>query len=210
PRRRAATSRRSAAFPSPESLGRVPLSGVGVARPSLFFDLLGMALMSRHYIDFVAFDRAGKRHRGPAIDDPLAELSDHRPGVVLVDVELLGDLQAGEVQPHQVQAGDPGSQRPVVAGEDRAGEVVEASPAGAALVALAVRLGVVPPVLDHRSGAAMRTGDLVGPAHRPDRLVTLGVVDQVLDVHHWSMPRFRAALRGWSAAGATARTDCND
>src|SRR3954447_19701877 len=49
-------------------------------RPSLlFFDLLGMPLMSRHHIDFVAFDRAGKRHRGPAVNDPLAELLDHRP-----------------------------------------------------------------------------------------------------------------------------------
>ena len=115
-----------------------------------------MPLMSRHHIDFVAFDRTGKRDRGPAINDPLAELLDHRPGVILVHVELLGDLQAGEVQPHQVQAGDPGSQRPVVAGEDRAGEVVEASPAGAALVALAVRLGVVPPVL-----AGQRPGTVV-------------------------------------------------
>src|SRR5438309_9789354 len=103
-------------------------------RPTLpFFDLLRMPLMSRHHIDFAAFDRAGKRDRGPAIDDPLAELLDHHPGVVLVHVELLGDLQAGEVQPHQVQAGDPGSQRPVVAGEDCAGEVVEASPAAVAL-----------------------------------------------------------------------------
>jgi hypothetical protein len=56
--------------------------------------------MSRHHIDFVAFDRAGKRDRGPTIDDPLAELLDHRPGIVLVHVELFGDLQAGEVQAH--------------------------------------------------------------------------------------------------------------
>ena len=100
--------------------------------------------MSRHHIDFVALDLARQHDRGAAIDDPLAELLDHRPGVVLVHVELLGDLQAREVQPHQVQAGDPGPQRPVVAGEDGAGEVVEALPAAAAFVALAVRAGCRP------------------------------------------------------------------
>ena len=84
--------------------------------------------MSRHHIDFVALDLAGKGDRGPAVDDPLAELLDHRPGVIVVDIKFLGDLQPGEVQAHQVQAGDPGSQRLVVAGEDRPGEVVEESP----------------------------------------------------------------------------------
>src|SRR3954462_10332550 len=97
-----------------------------------------------------------------------------------------------------------------MAGEDRAGEVVEASPTGVALVTLPVRLGVVPPVLGHRGRGAMGAGDPVGPADRSDRLVALGVVDQILDVHHRSMPRFRAALRGWAAADATARTDYSD
>ena len=50
--------------------------------------------MSRHHIDFVAFDLAGKDDRGPAVDDPLAELLDHRPGVIFVDIKFLGDLQA--------------------------------------------------------------------------------------------------------------------
>src|SRR5512135_1525260 len=57
-----------------------------------FFDGLGMAFMSRHDIDFVAFDLAGERHRRPPIDDPLTELLNHRPGIVLVQVEFLGDL----------------------------------------------------------------------------------------------------------------------
>ncbi len=51
-----------------------------------------MALMSRHHIDFVAFDLALQHDRRAAVDDPLAELLDHRPGVILVDLELLGDL----------------------------------------------------------------------------------------------------------------------
>jgi len=34
--------------------------------------------------------------RRTAIDDPLTELPDHGPSVVLVDVKLLGDLQSRE------------------------------------------------------------------------------------------------------------------
>ena len=65
--------------------------------------------MSRHDIDFVAFDLAGEGNRRPSVDDPLAQLLDHRPGVILVDIKLFGNLQPGEVQAHQIQARDPGS-----------------------------------------------------------------------------------------------------
>jgi len=56
----------------------------------LFSDGLGMALMSRHHIDFVTFGLAFQGDRRATIDDPLAESLGHRPGVILVDVELLG------------------------------------------------------------------------------------------------------------------------
>jgi hypothetical protein len=61
-----------------------------------------MALMSGHPIDFVALDLALQDHRRATIDDPPAELADHGPGVVLVDVELRGDLQSRQVQAHEV------------------------------------------------------------------------------------------------------------
>ncbi len=80
------------------SPGLAPPSGVASGGGGLFFDGLGVALMSRHHIDFVAFDLALQRDRGATGDDPLAELLDHRPGVILVEVELLGDLQSREVQ----------------------------------------------------------------------------------------------------------------
>ena len=51
---------------------------------------------------FSNLDLALQDDRGAAIDDPLAELPDHRPGVILVDVQLLGDLQSREVQAHEV------------------------------------------------------------------------------------------------------------
>jgi hypothetical protein len=53
-----------------------------------------MALMSGHHIDFVALDLAFQHGRRATFDDPLAKLSDHGPGTILVHVEFLGDLQS--------------------------------------------------------------------------------------------------------------------
>jgi hypothetical protein len=111
-----------------------------------------MSLMSGHHIDFVALDLALQHDQRATLDDPLAELGNHGPGVVLVDLEFLGDLQSREVQPHEIQAGDPSPKRLVVAGEDGVGQVVEALTAALALVTLAVEFGVIPAVLDDRAG----------------------------------------------------------
>jgi hypothetical protein len=150
-----------------------------------------MTLMSSHHIDFVTFDLPFQNDRRGPIDDPLTELLNHRPGVILVDVEFLGDLQSREVQPHQIQAGDPGSQGKVMAGEDGVGEVVEALATLATLVALAERLGVVSAVLDDRVGRASRASDAVGPADIPDGVETLGVVEEILDIDHRATPQDR-------------------
>ena len=69
-------------------------------------------------------------------------------------------------------------------GEDGVGQVIEAFAAVLALVSLAVGLGVVATILDDRSGTAGRTGDAVGPTHVADGLETLGIVEEILDVHH--------------------------
>jgi hypothetical protein len=61
-----------------------------------------MALMSGHHIDFVALDLALQDDRRTTLNDPLAKPLNHRPGVVLVDVKLLSDLQSREVQAHEV------------------------------------------------------------------------------------------------------------
>src|SRR5208337_3249531 len=56
------------------SSARSPSAGGG-ARPALFFDLLGMALMSCHYIDFVAFHLAAERDLWLPLNDTLTKLS---------------------------------------------------------------------------------------------------------------------------------------
>ncbi len=58
--------------------------------------------MSCHHIDFVAFHFALQDDGRTAIDNSLAESLDHRPGVVFVDIQFLGDLQTRQVQSHKI------------------------------------------------------------------------------------------------------------
>src|SRR3954447_4051551 len=71
----------------------------------------------------------------------------------------------------------------VVAGQDGAGQVVEAGVTLLAAVALAVPLRVIAPVADHLGAAAPGAADAVGPALLPHQGVALGVIDQGREVH---------------------------
>ena len=143
--------------------------------------------MSRHHIDFVALDLPFESDWRTPINDPLTKLLDHRLDVVAVHVEFLGDLQARQIQAHEVEANYPGAQGLVMAGEDGSGEVVKPSLTSVAEETLAMRLGVVTSIFDDGFGRAMGTGDEVGPSHLSDGLEALGVVDEIPDVDHVSI-----------------------
>ena len=84
----------------------------------------------------------------------------------------------------------------MVAGQNGAGQVVEAGAAGRTAVALAVRLGIVPAVAGDRSAVAARAADAVGPAVLADQLVALA--SSISD------DRFtRAGMGGTDARGRT-------
>ena len=119
--------------------------------------------MSRHNIDFIAFDFTAEDLDGLALDDPFAELGGHRLGLVGVEIQLLSDLFIGEVQAHEVEAEDPDPQWLVMTGEDGAGEVIEELLTGLASVALACRLGRVMALLGDPPGRAVWTSHPLGP-----------------------------------------------
>ena len=123
-----------------------------------------MTLMSRHNIDFIAFDFTAEDLDGLALDDPFAELGGHRLGLVGVEIQLLSDLFIGEVQAHEVEAEDPDPQWLVMTGEDGAGQVIEELLTGLASVALACRLGRVMALLGDPPGRAVWTSHPLGPA----------------------------------------------
>src|SRR6476620_6800055 len=82
----------------------------------------------------------------------------------------------------------------MVTGEDRVGQVVEPPATAVALVALPLGLGVVTPVPGNLGGVAPGASHAVRPAHGPDRLEALGVVDKGLDVDHCRAPQGARAI----------------
>src|SRR3954451_3394847 len=84
-----------------------PPSAAGTGRAALFPDRFGMALVPGHDVDLVALDLAAEGDLGLPQDHPLPQRGRHPLGVVGVEVELLGDLLVGEVQPHEVEQQDP-------------------------------------------------------------------------------------------------------
>lgn len=77
------------------------------ARTVLSSDRLGMTLMARHDIHFVALHLAGQGRLRLRRHDSRAQLRDHAVHIVLVQTQFIPDLLVGEVQSHQVQAQEP-------------------------------------------------------------------------------------------------------
>ena len=79
---------------------------------------------------------------------------------------------------HQGQAQYPDSQRLMMTGQHRAGEIVEAARTGFAPVALAMRLCVVAPVANHHTVAASRAANAIWPAVLTHQREALGIIQQ--------------------------------
>src|SRR5215212_6867059 len=103
------------------------------------------------------------RFRGPG-HQAAAPMLRHGLSVGRAQLQLQGDLPVGEVQPHEGEAQHPHPQGLMVPSQRRADEVVEASGARLAPIALPVRLRVVAPVADHRIAAAAGAAHTLAPA----------------------------------------------
>ena len=84
--------------------------------------------------------------------------------VVLIEIEFLGHVVVREVEPHEIQAEYPHAKGLMMAGKDRVRQIVKASLAGLAQVALTLGLGVIAPLLGNIKTITMGTRDPVWPA----------------------------------------------
>jgi len=108
-----------------------------------------LTLVPGHDVDLVNLHLALQFHRRRFGDQPSAQLLRHGLHVRDGQAQLIRDLPVGEVQAHEIQAQHPDPQRLMMAGQHRAGEVVEAGRARLASVTLTVRLRLIAPVPDH-------------------------------------------------------------
>ncbi len=83
--------------------------------------------------------------------------------------------------------------------EDRTRQVIEIPVADSTTIALTLRLGFIPAVLDHRIRITVRTTHTLGPAQLTYGLKTLGIIDHCPNIQYifsLVLPRFHSRLSG--------------
>src|SRR4051794_9471438 len=126
--------------------------------------------MTGHDVDLVSLHLTVEPDVGLALDQTLAELGGHGLDVALVEIEFVGDLSVRQVEAHEIQTQHPDPQGLVMAGQNRAGEVVKACLAVLAQPALARVTGIVPAVPDNLAAGAGRAPHAVRPAMLADKV----------------------------------------
>ena len=102
-----------------------------------------IALVARHHIDLVDLDHALKLDVRSLRAQAFAQGRRHRLDVILVQIQFAGDLAVGKIEAHEIQAQNPDAERLMMAGQDRAAQIVEASAATFAAITLPVLLRVI-------------------------------------------------------------------
>src|SRR2546422_3459882 len=110
------------------------------------------------------------------------QLSRHLICITLIDGQLVCNLLIRQVESHEIQAQYPHFQRLMMSSKDGVGQVIKAFVAVVALIALTGRFRVITATLDGVFGLTRGTHAAVGPAQFTNRLITLHLVDEILDV----------------------------
>ena len=93
----------------------------------------------------------------------------------------------------------------MMAGKDGVGEIIKAFVTIATLIALTGRFCIVEATLDDLFGLTSGAVDAVWPAQLSDGLITLHIIDEILnvDLHRW------APVRGWKMGWHQYTTSSN-
>ena len=134
--------------------------------------------MPGYQVNLIDLDFPLQRHGRGLDHQTVAQLIRHGLHIGPAELQLPGDLPVGEVQAHDVKAQHPHAQRLVMAGQHRAGEVVEAPRTLLAAVALPAGLRLVTAVAGHRRACAEGAPDTLGPAMLAHQGEAFGIVDQ--------------------------------
>ena len=164
----------------------------------------GQALVPSHHVNLIDLDFPLQRHGRGLDHQTVAQLIRHGLRIGPAELQLPGDLPVGEVQAHEVKAQYPHAQRLVMAGQHRAGEVVEAPSTRLAAVALPAGLRLVTAVADHCRACTEGALDTLGPAMLAHQGEALGVVNQGRKIDQvGSSHQGAASSRGWVRASYT-------
>ena len=119
--------------------------------------------MACNDVDFVAFDLPRQDRLRLSHHDPLPQLSGHLVSDVFIYTQLIGDLPIRQIQTHEVQTQQSGSQRLMMTRENGLDEIIKVPTAAAAHVTLPIRLSLIQPPLRHPRRLPMRTTNPLQP-----------------------------------------------
>src|SRR6266446_5665221 len=127
----------------------------------------------------------------------VTQLSRHLIRITLIDRQLVCHLLIGQIQSHKIQTQDPHLQRLMMSGKDGVSQIIKACVTVMTLIALTGRFRVITATLDDVFGLTRGTLDAIGPAQLTNSLITLHIIDEMLDVdlHGWTPVRDRGI--GW-------------
>lgn len=144
----------------------------------LFFDRLGITLMSCHNIDFVAFHFARKYDLRLLGENSVSKLSRHVMRAVCIQTKLLANLRVGQIEPHEVEAKYPNAKRLVVPCKNGSREIIEFSFTVAALITLSIPLRFIKTAFGNVAGTAFMASDAIGPTHLTNLFKAFSIIHQ--------------------------------
>src|SRR6266446_2443777 len=112
----------------------------------------------------------------------VTQLSRHLIRITLIDRQLVCHLLIGQIQPHEIQTQYPHLQRLMMSGKDGVSQIIKAFVTVVTLIALTGRLRVIKAALDDLVGLTRWAGDTIWPAQLTDGLITLDIIDEMLDI----------------------------
>ena len=135
-----------------------------------------LSFVSSDQVNLVDFHGARKVWGGGGLHHPLPKLPGQLLGIIFVDSQFMGDLAIAQIQPHQVQPGNPDPQWLVMARKHRSSQVVKLLLTCQTAISLSGTLTLVPALFGDLVHVAVRTPHPFWPAVGPDDLKTLVVV----------------------------------
>jgi hypothetical protein len=119
------------------------------------------------------------------------QLSRHLIRITLIDRQLAGNLLVGQVESHKIQTQAPHFQRLMMSGKDRVSQIIKAFVTVVTLIALTGGFRIIKAAPDHTLRLTRGTLDTIGPLQIANGLITLHIIDEILDVdlHGWTPVR---------------------
>src|SRR5262249_54372556 len=120
-------------------------------------------------------------------------LSRHLLHITLIDRQFVCNLLIRQIESHEIQTQDPDFQRLMMASKNGVGQIIKASVTVVTLITLTGRFSIIKTTLDNFFGLTRGADNTVWPAQCADSVITLNLIDQILDIdlHYWT------PARGW-------------